>query len=118
MENKTVNKKSVKTAIAKKIEGEEIKRINLIWQSAENLPTVYANQVLVSHSGPEFYLVFGEVTTPAILGDISNNLPDNLSVKPVIKIAITPEMIFQMADIIKTNVDRFLRRANDYMEKK
>jgi len=102
----------------KRNEIEELKKIGLIWQSSESLPTIYSNQVLISHTGPEFYLIFGEVSTPAILGDIAGTVPEKLSVKPLIKIAITPTMMIQMAQVISDNVNRFIEMANASLEKK
>jgi hypothetical protein len=39
-------------------------RIPLEWDDAATVSTVYANQVVISHGGPEFCLVFGFVVPP------------------------------------------------------
>ena len=99
------------------IKKEETKEIALVWQSAENISTVYVNQVLISHTGPEFYLIFGEVVTPAINGNASGDLPNSMEVKPLVKIAVTPSMMILMAKVIGENVSRFENRINELVEK-
>ena len=81
------------------------------WDSAENLTTIYANQVLISHSGPEFYLVFGEVITPATQGNLNDSPPEEMSVKPVVKLAIPHSMMISIANIISENVNNFITKT-------
>jgi hypothetical protein len=89
--------------------GNESQEIKLVWDSAEELQTNYVNQVIISHSGPEFYLVFGEVVTPAVTGKISPTPPENLRVKPIIKLAIPNRLMPQIAAVIADNVNKFLK---------
>jgi hypothetical protein len=86
-----------------------LSQVSLKWQPAEDLQTIYANQIMVSHSGPEFYLVFGEVITPAVSGHPFGPIPTELPVKAVVKIAITPPAMLEMANLINSNIDRFLK---------
>ena len=91
-------------------------RIPIIWESAEDLPTLYVNQIIVSHSGPEFYMIFGEVITPAIQGQIGGDFPDTLKVKPIIKVAIPQPMMLEITDIIVENVKKFMEKHNIPLE--
>lgn len=77
--------------------------------AADHLPTVYANQLLISHAGPEFYLIFGELVPPTVVAE--GRLPDKIDIKPVVKIAVSPESMLRVADAIATNVQRFRERA-------
>jgi hypothetical protein len=86
------------------------KEISLVWESAEELPTSYANQIIISHSGPEFYLIFGEVITPAQQGQLGGT-PDELKVKPTVKIAISHSMMIEIAGVIAENVKKFLEKT-------
>lgn len=84
------------------------KQIELVWGSAEDLPTVYATQLLISHTGAEFYLIFGEVVTPAILGKHKEPLPAKLKVKPVVKLAFPYVAMPEIANLITQNVKSFM----------
>ena len=78
------------------------------WSTADHLPTVYANHLLISHAGPEFYLIFGELVPPAVLKE--DQLPDKVDIKPVAKIAVSPDAMLRFAEAIATNVQRFKER--------
>jgi hypothetical protein len=72
-------------------------------------PTIYANQLLITHAGPEFFLVFG-VVTPVLVGpdeqlDVTELGP--LTVTPVAKIAVSPETMATMAEAIQNNVESY-----------
>ena len=60
-------------------------RIPLVWEDDDDVPVVYANQVLVSHGGPEFFVVFGVVLPPAN----PNELPDTLKIRPQVRVVIS-----------------------------
>jgi hypothetical protein len=96
-----------------------VEEIALVWRPSEDLPTMYANQMLISHSGPEFYLIFGEVITSAVSGDPFRETPvTELPVKPLVKIAITPTMMIEMANIISGNVEKFKETIKAAMEQR
>ncbi|MBM3301000.1 MAG: DUF3467 domain-containing protein [Deltaproteobacteria bacterium] len=86
--------------------------LRLRWQDASDLPTLYANQVYVSHAGGEFYVVFGEVQQPILL----NLTPDDLQkmgeiqVKPVAKLVFTPEAMASVLKALTDNVGSFKQR--------
>lgn len=88
--------------------------IPLRWGDSSQIPTVYANHVLITHSGGEFYLVFGELVPINIDKD---DPPDFLEIKPVAKIALMPDNMLRLAEIIQNNVDNyrksFMTHAND-----
>ena len=81
------------------------------WGSADDIPTLYANQLFVSHAGPEFFLIFGNITAPLLVGEVEkDSLPEFLQVKPVARIAVTREQMLEFAKAIHQNVERFLGR--------
>lgn len=80
------------------------------WDSTENIPTLYANQIAIMHTGNEFYLIFGEVQIPIILNQDSDELPETLQISPVAKIAVSPSQMRQFADVINQNVQNYLSR--------
>lgn len=90
-------------------EGQD-QQVELIWDSSESLQTIYATQLLISHAGPEFYLIFGEVITPAILGKHKEPMPPTLRVKPVVKIALPYVAMPEIANLITTNVKTFMEK--------
>lgn len=79
--------------------------IRLQWGQSEQAPTIYANHLYITHSGNEFYLVFGELN-PILEVDVDNP-PDHLEIKPTVKIAVATENMIKFAKAIQDNVDRF-----------
>lgn len=87
-------------------------RIPLEWESGDEVPILYANQVIVSHLGPEFFLVFGAVVPPPQ----SDHLPDSLKIHPQVRIAIAREA---MPAIVQAMTDSLARyRAADAQRRK
>lgn len=87
--------------------GEQV-LIELRWDLSGNIPTIYANQLLITHAGGEFYLLFGEMTPPMISNPDKESLPEFVTVKPVAKMAITPANMVNIAAVIGQNVERFM----------
>ena len=86
---------------------EEAVQVSLTWDTDSRIPTIFANQFLISRMGPQFYLVFGEVEPP-LVPDLKVALGSSLKlpVRPVAKIAVTPETMLAIAKAINTNLDR------------
>jgi hypothetical protein len=85
-------------------------KIEMKWGCIDDTPTVYANQLLITHAGPEFYLIFGEIVPVNV--DNLNAIPQPLSVKPKIKIAISREIMSLFIDAINDNFEKFSARVN------
>lgn len=86
------------------------------WGKADNIPTVYANQLIISHvTQGEFFLFFGEMTPPAILNP--TDYPEYLEVTPVAKIVISPENMLRFAEVIAGNVENFKAKLIQRQEK-
>jgi hypothetical protein len=79
--------------------------IRLLWGSMTEIPTVYANQLFIAHTGGEFYLIFGELTPPPDLD--RDNPPDYLEIRPVAKIALSTENMLRVAEVIGENVSQY-----------
>lgn len=79
-------------------------------EAVRNVPTFYANQLLITHSGPEFFLVFGVVTPPITppTGEAEIEQMDALPVSPLLKIAVSPEAMLMMAGAIQSNVESYM----------
>lgn len=88
-----------------KQEAQEKFEIKLVWNKPSEAPTFYANNLIISHSGSEFYMVFGEME-PWLELD-SSITPIELKVKPIVKIAISHENMLKFAEIINGNVNQF-----------
>jgi len=91
---------------------EQIVPMPLKWPDKVDLPTTYANHLFISHAGPEFFLIFGEVTTPLRTQVTPDDLKalGPLEVKPVAKIAVSREAMPAIAEVIQENVGRFLAK--------
>lgn len=85
--------------------------IRTAWQSdvISEVPTIYANQLLITHAGPEFFLVFGVVTPLPVSPDEELGLTElsPLPVTPVAKIAVSPDAMATMAETIQGNVETY-----------
>ena len=90
-----------------------VKEINLVWGDASELETKYVNQAFINHSGPEFYLIFGEAEMPLMLFNQVENLPDEITIKPKVKLALSTETMKQVVDAFNRNWESF----NKKMEK-
>ncbi len=88
----------------------EVQAVKLRWDDNTGLPTVYANQAIVSHAGGhEFYLIFGEALVPAVV--LQGESIEEVHVRPVAKIALTPQTMMRVADAVQQNVARFKETA-------
>jgi hypothetical protein len=73
------------------------------WGAADNLQTLYANQLFITRAGPEFYLVFGELVSPLAFN--SSELPSSLEIKPIARIVVSPDAILKFSDVISKIVE-------------
>jgi hypothetical protein len=77
--------------------------IRLEWDDGEDVPIVYANQLQVSHGGPEFFLVFGVIVPPAN----PTELPDALKIKPQARIVIARDAMPALVQALNDNLQRY-----------
>jgi len=77
-------------------------RIPLEWDETAEMPTVYANQVLVSHTGPEFFIVFGFVAPPLNTGE----LPDVVKIHPQVRVVVAREAMPAIVQALGDNLRR------------
>jgi len=90
------------------------KQIRIVWDSGDDLPILYANQLFVSHSSEtEFHLVFGLLSPPLTLGLQENELPDRIHVKPVAKIIVSPEGMKAFSELLVGNYKKFAERHKE-----
>lgn len=76
------------------------------WGSDANLPTLYANHLMVSHANQnEFFLFFGQLTPPALHGPES--FPKELEIVPIAKIVVSPENMKRFAEAMSKNVENY-----------
>lgn len=91
-------------------EREGLVQARLRWQDTAGLPTLYANQVYITHAGTEFYVVFGEVQLPVLVNVRPEDIGE-LEVKPVAKLVFTPEAIIPIVEAMADNLRSFQRRG-------
>jgi hypothetical protein len=85
-----------------------VREVTVRWaETVEQMPTSYANHLFISHAGPEFFLIFGVVTPPAVVPGSEHDFED-LQAVPVAKIAVSPETIVRMARTIEENVQKYM----------
>lgn len=89
------------------------KAIRLIWETNETLPFAYANHIYVSHAGEkEFHIFFGHVAPPLTIGLTEEELPDSVSITPVAKIIVTPEVMSDFLDVLNKNFRSFAEKES------
>ena len=86
-------------------------QIPLNWDTAEDIQTVYANQMSIIHTPLEFYLTFGELTLPPDFGIAAP--PNQLTIKPRVRLAISPDAMRNMMNVMQENFDKFLEKNKD-----
>ncbi len=74
------------------------------WKDAKDTQTRYANHLMVTHAGGEFYLVFGELFFPAMAQD---EKPEYVEIVPVARIAISPDNMIRFSEAIRQNIEKF-----------
>lgn len=84
--------------------------IKLKWEDNPDLQTIYVNHIVITHTGPEFYLIFGEVVMPATIEKLNDCLPTELSIVPKVRLAISPEQMKPIAEAIYNNVQKYLEK--------
>jgi hypothetical protein len=92
----------------------EGKVVRLVWASADDLPALYSNHLLVTHGGEsEFHIIFGHLTPPLILAESSKDIPDEFIIRPIAKIVITPQSMRKFIDAMTKNLERFEERTKE-----
>jgi len=84
-------------------------RLRVRWEDASDLPTLYANQVFITHAGGEFYVVFGELQ-PTVLMNVTPEQAQQLeevSIRPVAKLVFSPDAIARIARAMHENVGKY-----------
>jgi hypothetical protein len=82
--------------------------VPLRWGPTDEIKTVYANHLIITHAGNEFYIIFGEM--PPVFDLTPENAPDFLEIKPVAKISVAPENMKRFAAAIRENVEKYSKR--------
>ncbi|RIL12324.1 hypothetical protein DCC79_01775 [bacterium] len=77
--------------------------IRLEWDESDDVPIVYANQLQVSHGGPEFFLVFGVMVPPANPSD----LPDVIRIRPQARVVVSREAMPAIVQALNDNLQRY-----------
>lgn len=96
------------------VENIESKDIRILWNSGDELPFIYANQMLVTHgTETEFQIVFGQLTPPLTFGLTKEELPDIVEIKPVAKIVVTPEVMYRFFDALKDNLETYEKKKGE-----
>lgn len=99
-------------------EEEDFQVLPLRWTMPEDLKTLYANHFLITYSGTEFYLVFGELVPPFIADEANlADLPDFVEIKPVVRLAISAEAMEKIADAINRNLGKNIKRSGTFGDK-
>jgi hypothetical protein len=90
----------------------DMKQIKIKWGSADDLPALYSNHLFISHGGQqEFYLVFGHLDPP--IGFSDKDFPDELEIKPMAKIVISPEAMESFVRAMNENLRKYKEKKRE-----
>ena len=90
------------------------RELQVRWEMSD-VPTIYANQLLLTHGGPEFYFIFGEII-PVDDAD-PMQVPDVLKVRPRVRIAVSREVMHSFVDAIDNNFAKFSEKLKTVSER-
>jgi len=83
----------------------------LVWNSdvIEELPVEYTNQVIISHTDEQFFIIFGQAIPPATLDMNSFALEHEhkLDVKPIVRLAVPAKVMKRFIDVFNKNWGRY-----------
>lgn len=82
--------------------------VRLHWGSADHLETIYVNHMVVNHTGPEFFVTFGELKVPPYLE--KDEIPSDLEIEPKVRLVIAPDAIGKMVEVLQGNVNIYLHK--------
>ena len=84
------------------------KQIHLVWGSPDELPTLFSNHLQVTHAGgTEFHIFFGHATPPLTYGLKEEEIPDKITIKPIAKIVVTPDMMRAVVSVLSENLENY-----------
>lgn len=92
-------------------EEEKMYRIPLFWKEDENLQSIYVNELWVTHRGPEFYIYFGELCWPAIIGN--NEIPEKLEITTKARIVVSPEEMGKFIEALTSNYEKYKEKKRN-----
>jgi hypothetical protein len=88
----------------------EGRALPLVWVGIEDLPIVFANQMLKQHVGrTEFDLAFGPVTPPGVLGDDelkARQLEEIafVGVRPIARVSLNRQRLQELIRVLQENL--------------
>jgi hypothetical protein len=90
------------------------KQIRVKWGTDEDIPALYANNLIVSFAGgAEFHLIFGHLSPILSLGLEENEIPDTIFIKPVAKIVISPKGMKAFIKALNENYEKYESEQKD-----
>jgi hypothetical protein len=100
--------------MAEKKEPEKEKTVRIVWGSNESTPALYANHIQVSHAGEtEFHITFGHLSPPLTFGLEEHELPEQLTVKPLVAIVTSPDVMKAFVRVLTDNLENFEKRKSE-----
>ena len=84
----------------------EGKTLPIKWPGVEEVPILFANQILVQHVENAFVISFGQLTPPAFLQPPTPeevDAIDAVNVKSVARFGVTPDMLLSFIKVLQTN---------------
>ena len=93
--------------MAEQAKPEQEKLIRIVWGSPDGVPVHYANHMSVSYAGgSEFHITFGHLSPP-YEGFEAAELPEKLTVKPIVTIVTSPDVMRMFVRVLLDNVTNF-----------
>lgn len=85
--------------------------LKVTWDAAAGMPFSFSNVFLVQQSHAEFYLTFGTVEPPFVgnptPAEIERAAKSGLPAKPIIRLAIPPQRMVELLQVIQAQLAQF-----------
>lgn len=92
----------------------EERKIRLIWDNADAIPSYYANHMQVSFGGgTEFHITFGHLSPPLTVGLEEHELPEELKIKPAVEIVASPDVMRAFVKVLVDNLENFEKKMSE-----
>lgn len=88
------------------------------WVGLEETDALAANHFVSQFYNDTFYVAFGRLTPPVLLGDPEQKIEqakklDFVPIHPVARVALDPEAMEELIGVLQSNLDRYRRKKEE-----
>ncbi len=94
--------------------------VSVEWEGLDELPVLFANNILVQATGQEFIITFSQLVPPVTFGlDIAEiKKIDLVTARGAVRVGLSPSRMQEFIDVLTRNFNRFLASVEEEAGKK